>query len=136
MKKLNECEIAQVYEGKVINAERLVQCFTYMDTGKSDFIQLEEKRGYKEYHAFCNDYYDEPELDIFKLTDTLYEYWQDGGIDFRVILHVKDDNVIACKIYKHKDDLGGFFGRPISEDLVPSQQEIRIFRRIMDYVTT
>lgn len=121
MKKLNECEIAQGYIGKPINTEKLVQCFTHIDND--------------EYHAFCNNYYDEAESEIFKLTDALYTYWEDSGIDFRVILHVEDNKVITCKIYKHKDDLGGFCGRPISEDLVPSQQEIRIFKRIMDYIT-
>ena len=122
MQKLNEYEIAQSYVGKPINTERLNQCFTHIDND--------------EYHAFCNDYYDEAESDIFKLTDALYAYWEDGGIDFRVILNVKNGKTLACKIYKHKDDLGGFFGRPISEYLIPSQQEIRIFRRIMDYITT
>ena len=135
MKKLDDYEIAQSYIGKTVNIEKLNQCFQYIDTGKSDFIQIEEKRGYKEYHAFCNDYYEEEEWEIFKLTDALYEHWEESGIDFKVIIHVKNEKVITCKIYKHKDDLGGCWGRCISEDLIPSQQEIRIFRRIMDYIT-
>ena len=122
MSKLNECEIAQGYVGNTVNEEKLLQCFTHIDNN--------------EYHAFCNDYYGEKESDIFNITDALYAYWEDGGIDFRVILYIEGGKVITCKIYKHKDDLGGFWGRPISEDLVPSQQEIRIFRRIMDYITT
>lgn len=126
MSKLTEGEIAQIYIGKTVSAEKLNQCFSF----------LKDAQGYKEYQAFCNSYYDEAEWDIFKLTDTLYAYWEDSGIDFGVILHVKDEKVVSCKIYKHKDDLGGFCGRPISEDLVPSQQEIRLFRRIMDYITT
>ena len=134
MKKLNEREIAQGYIGKTVNTERLVQCFTHIDDGRSTLCFEEAQKG-KEYHAFCNNYYDEKEWDIFKLTDTLYEYWEDGGIDFRVILYIENTNIVVCKIYKHKDDLGGFCGRPINEDLVPSQQEIRIFRRIMDYIT-
>ena len=120
MKKLNDYEIAQSYIGKAVNTEKLNQCFSFLE---------------KEYHAFCNNYYEEPEWEIFKLTDALYTYWEDSGIDFRIILHVKDEKVVTCKIYKHKDDLGGCWGRCISEDLTPSQQEIRIFRRIMDYIT-
>lgn len=131
MKKLNECEIAQSYIRKVANKERLEKTFT--DNG-GKHQNYRTGREYYEYIAYCNNF-DEEEWNLFGLTDALYDKWDYGGIDFRVYLHIENDKITECTISKFKYT-GGYHGRPSVHVLSPTQQEIRIFRRIMDYITT
>lgn len=122
MKRLDDYEIAQSYIGKTINTENMLKVF---DENGDDG---------KEYIAYCSEF-DEDQCSLFNITTILYERWEFYGIQFSIILDVDNNTVKECSIFKHKDDLGGCWGRCISEDLIPSQQEIRIFRRIMDYIT-
>ena len=124
MSKLNECEIAQGYVGISINTERLIELFHANGN----------HNGYDEYIAYC-EHFNEEECALFNITPTLTEYWGCCGIEFRIYLRIKDNKVNSCVISKFKYT-GGYHGRPSGHALSPSQQEIRIFRRIMDYITT
>jgi len=128
MKKLDEYEIAQSYVGKAVNEKHLQRTFT--SNGSNG-----------EYIAYCNNC-DEEECNLFGITDVLLDKWEFCGIDFRVYILVKDGKIAddnryyrtRNKILKYKETYGGH-GRPSGYELTPTQQEIRIFRRIMDYVT-
>ena len=128
MKKLDEYDIAQSYVGKKVNEAHLQNTFR-------------ENGGGGEYIAYCNNC-DEEECDLFGITDILLDKWDYDGIDFRVYVLVKDGRIAdndsfyqrRNKILKYKETYGGH-GRPSGYELTPTQQEIRIFRRIMDYVT-
>ena len=127
MRKLDEYEIAQSYVGKAVNEKHLQHTFT---SNGSD----------GEYIAYCNNC-DEEECNLFGITDILLDKWDYDGIDFRVYVFVNEGRIAdndsyyqrRNKILKYKD-CGGY-GRPSGYELTPTQQEIRIFRRIMDYVT-
>lgn len=129
-KKLDECLIADSYVGKAVNEEHLGHTFR-SNGGKGEYI------------AYCN-CCDEEECDLFGITDILLDKWDYDGIDFRVYIFVQDGRIVeegsyyqrSNKIFKYKSTYGGFCGRPQGYELTPTQQEIRIFRRIMDYVTS
>ena len=123
MKKLNECEIAQGYIGKPINAERLLKFFHA--NGKHN--------GHDQYISYCEQF-DNEKCALFNITSTLTEYWGYYGIEFHIYLNIENNQVFNCAISKVKYT-GGYHGRPSVHVLTPTQQEIRIFRRIMDYIT-
>lgn len=118
MKKLNVKEIAQSYIGKSINTEKLLELFH--NDGN--------------YIARCEQFNNE-KRDLFNITPALTEYWGYHGIEFWVYLIMENTQVLNCTISKVKYT-GGYHGRPTVHVLSPTQQEIRVFRRIMDYITT
>lgn len=119
MKKLDEHEIAQGYIGKHCDTEKILQAFE--QNGEGD-----------EYIAYCCCYSDE-ECQLFGITPILREKWEFYGIDFSIYLDLKDEKVSECYIVKYKETYSGH-GRPEGDELIPTQQEIRIFRRIMDFI--
>jgi len=125
MKKLNENEIALAYDEKSINTERLLKLFH----------KNGNHNGHDEYIAYC-EHFNKEECALFNITSTLTEYWGYYGIEFWIYLYVDNEKVYDCKIFKEKVTYGGYHGRPSGHSLSPTQQEIRIFRRIMDYITT
>jgi hypothetical protein len=124
MKKLNEREIAQNYDGKSINSERLLKLFH--SNGNHN--------GHDEHIAYC-EHFNKEECDLFNITPALSEYWGYYGIEFWIYLYVDNGTVYDCKITKDKCT-GGYRRRPSVHIFTPTQQEIRVFRRIMDYITT
>lgn len=118
MKTLNDVEIAKSYAGKTFDAEKVKEIFDYngLHSGLSNYI------------ATCF-HLDKETREKFGITPLLHERWGYTGIDFSVILDVLNDEIKECHIYKCKDTDFNSFVR------TPSQQEIRIFRRIMDYIT-
>ena len=123
MKKLNECEIAQGYDNKSINTERISKLFH--NNGNHN--------GHDVYIACC-EHFDKEECALFNITPTLKDYWGYYGIEFGISLYVYNEKVYGCTISKVKYT-GGYHGRPSVHVLYPTQQEIRVFRRIMDYIT-
>lgn len=127
MKRLNEREISQSYIGKTINQERLLT------------VSYQNGTSYPEkYPRFISDcyHYKQEFLKLFGITPRLLESWGYRGIEFSVYIYIKDGMIAGSKILKYKNTHCGGHGRPSGDELVPSQQEIRIFRRIMDYITT
>ena len=121
MKKLNDYEIAQSFIGKTINTENMLKVFT--ENGDDG----------EEYITYCNDFDNECNS-LFNITPTLTEYWGYYGIQFSISIDVKNKMVYRCEMDKYKET-GGYHGRPQTHVLIPSQQEIRLFRRIMNYIT-
>lgn len=115
MERLDEHDVAHSYIGKSVDLEKLEEVFT--------------ENGYT-YIAYCGRLYGK-----FGITPALYDRWLYGGVDFRVNLSLENGLITKCYIFKYKDTSGGGFGRPQGCEASPTQQEIRIFRRIMDYVT-
>lgn len=73
-------------------------------------------------------------LKVFGITDRLKWMWGYSGVDFTVYLKVEDSIVKSGHIYKAKEG-GGGHGRCTSTILSVSQQELRIARRILEYIT-
>lgn len=122
IKKLDSHEVAQCYEGKPIDFEKLLKVFT--ENGDDG----------EEYIAYCIEF-DEDQCSLFNITPTIYDYWEFYGIEFSIYLDIKNETVFNCEISKFRET-GGYHGRPQTHVLTPTQQEIRIFRRIMDYIIT
>lgn len=127
MKQLEEHKIAQSYVGKPFNREKLLTV-SYQN-GES------HPEKHPQFIAKCYKYEKEL-LELFGITHTLFERWGYYGIEFSVIIWINDGKIVACTIEKWKNTYSGGHGRPSGYALIPSQQEIRIFRRIMDYITT
>ena len=122
MERLSEYEVARSYVGKSVDCERLKEVFT--------------ENGY-DYIAYCGNLADDL-CDKFGITNALYNRWLYGGVDFRVNIRFEDgkiDKIDNCSIFKYKDPSGGYSFKPQGYEASPTQQEIRIFRRIMEYVT-
>ena len=118
MDRLDEYDVAESFVGKSVDMERLSEVF--------------RENGYT-YIAYCGSLTDNL-YDKFGITPALYDRWLYGGVDFRVNLSLENGLITKCYIFKYKDTSGGGFGRPQGCEASPTQQEIRIFRRIMDYV--
>ena len=113
MTTLNERNLAQMFIGKNVS---------------ESFNELFPKRGDR-YVARC--------LNLkgsFGITDALFEKWEYGGIDFDVILTLSDGVVKNVGVDKCR--YGGGHGRPTVHVLKPTQQELRVVRRILESVTT
>ena len=136
MKKLNEREVAKCYVGKTVDSEKLLPMFHNNGENRAyDIYTYKPIEGYFTNHiAYCS-CFDKETRDQFGITPLLHERWGYAGIDFNVYIYVANGEIKACKIFKYKECSGGYHGRPSGYELTPSQQEIRIFRRIMDYIT-
>lgn len=119
MKKLDEREIALSYAGKPYNTEKL--------------LTVPFENGDNRYIAYCHNFKEE-HLDLFGITPTLLEKWGFCGIEVGVFIIIDGTKIKNCGLDKCKYSCPGH-GRPRVKVLQPTQQEIRIFKRIMNYVT-
>lgn len=115
--KLNEKDIEQAFIGKPYNEERFSELFNKSNTlfcGLCD-IKLKWK------------------LDI---TPALYLGWEQRSIDFRIQVWRSNGVISNCNIIKRKDSYSGLYVRESCRELTPTQQELRLFKRILEYITT
>lgn len=100
--------------------------------------QIFSKVAYKNWDKYliCNaDYIDNPQLcETFGITDRLKWVWGYSGVDFTIYLTIEDSTITEGHIYKAKEGCG-CHGRPTSKVLSVSQQELRVARRILRYIT-
>lgn len=87
-------------------------------------------------YLICNaDYKDDPQLrETFGITDRLKEVWEYSGVDFTICLTVEEGIITEGHIYKCREG-GGGHGRPVVRPLKETQQEMRVARRILAYIT-
>ena len=116
MSKLTEKEIFLPFIGKSVNPE------TFTKVSSKDRIRIA-------------DYIDDPHYcELFGITDRIKELWGYSGVDFTMHLTVEDG--IITKAYLDKlIERAGSHGRPTIKVLSISQQELRIARRILQYIT-
>ena len=116
MHKLTERDIIVPFIGKQINPE------TFSKVTNKNRIRIA-------------DYIDNPQYcELFGITDRLKEMWGYSGVEFTMHLTVEDG--IITKGYIDKlSERGGGHGRPITKVLSISQQELRIARRVLQYIT-
>ena len=120
MNRLTEQGVTGLFIGKQVNPE------TFSNVAH-------EHRGK---YLICNvDYIGKPMYcELFGITDRLKEMWEYSGVDFTMHLAVQDGNI--AKAYLDKLSVrGGGHGRPITNVLSISQQELRVARRILQYIT-
>ena len=120
MAKLTEKGIVDQFLGKSVNHEA--------------FANVAHKNGGK--YLICNaDYIDNSQYcELFGITDWLKDKWGYSGVDFTIFLTVVDGIIAEGHLYKCKER-GGGHGRPIISVLTETQQELRVARRILQYIT-
>lgn len=117
--KLTEKSIFALFLGKEINKER----FTALAKSSLD-----------EYIIYNSRYLSDPHLrELFRVTYKLQEHWECSGVDFD--LHISLDGDIITRAFLDKTrESGGGHGRPVVRALKVTQQELRVARRIMQYI--
>lgn len=70
----------------------------------------------------------------FDITDRLRKLWYYNGINLNLTLFFDEDLILTAHVYKYREGAGGH-GRPVIRELTPSQQELRIIKRILEYLT-
>ncbi len=76
---------------------------------------------------------EDPEYrNLFGLTDKLHERWLYSGIEFNIYLNMDGDTIQRCIVDKFRASEAP---RPDTKVLEPTQQELRIARRILSYIT-
>ena len=73
--------------------------------------------------------------DKFGLTDKLHEDWLYRGVEYTIHLSVDDGEVLGCFVEKTRYGHCGHF-KPNIHVLTPTPQELRIARRILEYITS
>lgn len=116
MNKLDEREIARLYIGKRHSIEKLQEVAHPNGCDKSQYI-------------CSNADFTAEHLELFGVTPRLNETWKYYGTDFSVYIDTKDGAIKDCRIYKARVTWSGH-----CYPNKATQQEMRIFRRIMDYL--
>lgn len=80
----------------------------------------------------CGFLYSKELRELFGVTDKLKDLWERRGTDFNLCLQIADGRIVNCAIDKHHEGDGA---RPSCQDLKCTQQELRIARRILEYLT-
>ena len=120
MNNLTEQDITSQFIGKSVNTET--------------FNKVAYKNGSE--YIICNvDYIDAPQYcELFGITDRLKWMWKYSGVDLTIYLTIEDGIITKAHLYKSSEGCGGH-GRPSSRVLTVSQQELRVARRILQYIT-
>ena len=120
MNKLTEQDLIRPFIGKAVNPEI--------------FSRVAYKNGSE--YMICNaDYIDDPQYyEQFGITDRLKWMWKYSGVDLTIYLTIEAGIITKAHLYKAKDGCGGH-GRSTSCVLTVSQQELRVVRRILEYIT-
>ena len=119
MSKLTERDIITPFIGKAVNSET--------------FANVAYKNGSE--YMICNvDYIDNQQYcEMFGITDRLKWKWKYSGVDLTIYLTIEDGVITKAHLYKAKEGCG--HGRSVSSVLTETQQELRVVRRILEYIT-
>ena len=109
---LTEIEIAKAYESKPYNRDNLRR--VAMGYGMSGAIVYYGRLSQKH-------------LETFEITEDLMNHWLTNGISYSVYMDLDENTntITHCHITKNNKD----------ERLAPTQQELKIFINIMEYIT-
>ena len=120
MTKLTERDIIAPFIGKAVNQEHFNN-IGYRNGGNNFLI--------------CNvDYIDNPQYcEMFGITDRIKWKWKYSGVDLTIYLTIEDGIITKAHLYKAKEGCG--HGRSVSSVLTETQQELRVVRRILEYIT-
>ena len=135
MVKLDERELTRSYIGRTCCAEKLAEIFNGNGTHHVDMYENGKVHRIPDcamYISDCHNYTEELRY-TFGITPTLFERWGFHGIEFDINIFLKDGKIAMCSISKCKCTYG--HGRGSGHSLSLTQQELRIFQRVMDCVT-
>lgn len=113
--KISEKGIIDSFVGKKVNEDRLNEVF--------------RKNGSDGYVARCFDLHPR-----FGITDRLFGFWEYSSIDYSICILLRDGTIERGFTEKEREGCCGH-GRPVAHILTPTQQELRVARRILEYIT-
>lgn len=120
MARITEQKVFSAFIGKAVN-ER----FTELVCHECEGVQI----------LHNHEWMDNPALrEQFGVTDKLYEDWLYRGIEYELHISVDDGEVLGCYVEKFRQGYCGHF-KPNIHVLTPTLQELRIARRILEYIT-
>ena len=130
MGKLLEAEVFAGVLDAAVDSERLERIGRANGSGYGSYADCAE-------YIICHvDYYDKDVfIEKFRLTETIRDRWDSYGIDFSIYLYLREGRIIGGHIFKYKETGTSCHFRPSGYEMEPSQQEIRIARRILKYLT-
>lgn len=123
MMTLSEKDITSQYTGLPVCTENLARCAHKNGSGNEPAVYIVYS---------CGFLYDQELRELFGVTDKLKEQWERRGTDFNVCVRIKDGKITVCEIDKHHEGDGA---RPSCQSLKCTQQELRIARRILEFIT-
>lgn len=131
MAKRLESETFAAVLNRTVDPERLKKIGRANGKGCGSYADCDE-------FIICHaDYYDKNEfIELFRLTDAIREHWDRCGIDFSVFLYLREGKIAGGHIYKYKEMSRSCPSRPAGYETEPTRQEIRITRRILNYLTS
>ena len=122
MAVLSENEIVSRFIGCDLNADHLARCAHRNGSGKEP----------AEYIVYsCGFLYDRELRNQFGVTDELKDLWERRGTEFNVYVYISDNRLVSCQILKYTESGGA---RPTMSTPKSTQQELRIARRILEYL--
>lgn len=123
MATLTEQSIISAFIGKLVNNENLEKCGWKQGIGED----------IPHYNVYSSTFLYKPELiEAFGVTQKLKELWERRGTEFIVSVYVADGKITSVSISKENEGDGA---RPRGGSLVFTQQDLRIARRILEYIT-
>lgn len=129
MTKYTEQDLLLEYIDGLVDTERLKGLGWKNGTGHHQFADCDE------YIVSSTDIKNNVAYqDLFILTPALRSRWECRGIEIRLYLYVRNKRIAGGHIYKYSEGDFGHF-KPSIRDEVPTQQELRIIKRVLDHLT-
>lgn len=126
MANLTENDICTPFIGKSVHTEHLAKCARINR-------RIANGDAHDEYIVYsCLFLYDQQLREQFGVTDKLKDLWERRGTEFNVYLYLNDGKISSCSIFKYTESGGA---RPSMTTPKCTQQELRIGRRILEFVT-
>lgn len=124
MATLSENNITSLFASLPVSTEHLTRC-AHKNCVTEEGI---------EYIAYiCSFIYKKELCEMFGITGSLREQWERSGTDFNLYITLDGDTITKIRIDKYREV--GANARPVIRPLKETQQELRIARRILEYIT-
>lgn len=128
MAKLVEHEVFAAVVGERVNDGRLEQLGVSVGAGTGNYEDCTH------YLLTKPEQWDDPLMRLFRITPALTSGWYSRDIAFGVQLYIKDGCIAGGRIIKYKETCSDCGLRPSGYEMAPTQQELRIAKRILEYL--
>lgn len=128
MAKLAEHEVFAAVVGERVNDDRLEQLGASVGAGTGNYEDCTH------YLLTQPEQWSDPLMRLFRITPALTSGWLSRGIAFAVQLYLKDGCIAGGRIIKYKETCSECGLRPSGYEISPTQQELRIAKRILEYL--
>lgn len=120
---MTDFDVIVNYVGKSINVVNFERCATKNRVNGNN----------SEYIIYSSRFlYDKALREVFGVTDKLKDLWERRGTEFNIYLYISDGVLTDANILKYTESGGA---RPSMTTPKCTQQELRIARRILEYIT-